>query len=367
MEVGAEYEMQSLQPSTPKVIMPANESENGRKYEVQSQKWPSQTTSIPANESETEGKCEVQSQRPSSQKASMTTIKLKNEGEFDVQSEQSSSQKANMPGNESEDAMVTEQAPVEEQSQGQADKTPELSLVEVRVTRSASKGQETTKMGKLGVKNHAATTDRPKRNIMDAEGRLQNCESELKDSKKKLAGSKKDLKRTKSRLRSLRKDLAACRKSLKASKNVGHSLKANIRVLQRSLMTSKEELIECQDDLFGLQTVTQIPDSAVSRHFESLSQRIVEWIDAEVANFERAHPEAKPDQILSVGGHKYATTFLRLHSGAGEHLARFLIHRFLQDNVFGKQVYFFGLPEEIAQWLRKAEARMAELDPPRGL
>ncbi len=174
------------------------------------------------------------------------------------------------------------------------------------------------------------------------------------------------MKKTKFQLRNKNKALADCKRKLKATKGISLGLKANNKDLQAFLTVSREELSKCKDDLFSLQRVTQIPDSTIFKRFESIGQQSVHWIDAETAAFETAHPEAELEDVFSVGRDKKATKFLRLYPDAGEHLARYLIHRFLQKNVFGKRIYLFGLPEETANLLQVAELRMAELDPPRG-
>ena len=137
--------------------------------------------------------------------------------------------------------------------------------------------------------------------------------------------------------------------------------------MRDDLTATKEELSQCKDDVFRLQTASQVPDSEISKRFESLGQQIIHWIDAKVADFDTARPEAEPDRVFLVGEDKQARTFLRLHPGAGEHLARYLIHRFLDKNVFGKKLYFFGLSDEKLQFMKDTELEMARFDPPRGM
>lgn len=336
MGVGGECEVYLLQPSLQEASMPASELDTGGEYEAHSQQSSSHKASMPVNELETGG-------------------------DHEVKLHQSSIQKDSMPANESEDAVMTDQAPIGEQDQAQTSGgTSELQVVIFRSLRSADRlQQKTVKDGKPSIKGHGMTAD-------DSVVRLQDCQNELKDNTAKLAASKKDLKKIKGQLHSKKKDLTACKRKLKASKGSGRDLKAKIKSLQDSLTVAQENLTKCKDDLFSLQTMTRIPDSLILDSFESLSQQIVQWIDAEVATFEKAHPEAKPDHVFSLGEDKFATAFLRDHPSAGEHLARFLIHRFSLVNVFWKTVSFFGLPEETAQLLWNAELRMAELDPPRG-
>lgn len=290
-------------------------------------------------------------------------------GEIDVHSLQLSLQKATKPENESEDVTMADQAPIGGQSQGQpSDDTPELEITSVRTLRSASKKQE--KHGKNRepeLKVHEAKASSAEENLASAGLPLQIYQSKLEDAQKKLATSKELFKKTKAQLIGKKKDLAACRRKLKETKDIGRRMKKANSELRYDLTASQDELSKCKDDLFSLQKVAQTPDSTITKRFESISQQIVHWIDTEVMAFEKAHPEAEPDHVFSVGEEKHATNFLRTHPGAGEHLARYLIHRLLQENVFGNRVYFFGLSGETAQLLRKAELMMAGLDPPRGM
>lgn len=297
-------------------------------------------------------------------------------GEYEVHSLQSSSQKAHMHGNESDDVIVTDPALIEERSQIQlSDESPDVQITSSRSLRSARKRQEETNKNKRPeIKDQEAAADSLEEKLANAEVNLQKYQCELEDAQNKLAACKEASKKTKAHLASkkgtcktLRKKLTTCRRQLKESKDVGRDLKASNSHLQDSLTASEEDLRKCKDDVFSLQRMAQTPDSTISKRFELICQQIVHWIDAEVAAFENAHPEAEPDHMFSVGEDKDSTRFLRHHPGAGEHLARYLIHRFLRNNVFGNKVYFFGLSEETVQLLQNAELKMAELDPPRGI
>lgn len=316
------------------------------------------------------GEYEVYTSQSSSQTVSMDLEVSKIKGEFEVQSEQSPAQEAIMPANESEDVTMTDPVLIGEQSHRQLfDEEDEVQFVGVRLNlRSANKRQEKTiKKGKASIKDNETTADIPEDGLTNIDVRLQSGQSQLEDTKKQLVAFKADLKESRAQLKIKKKELAACRGELKASKKFGRETKVKNRDLQESLTTSEKDFSECRDALFSLQTVTQVPDSTISELFESLSQQILQWIEATVVAFEKANPEAQADQILSVGGDKQARTFFRRYPDVGEHFARHLIHLFLQNNLFSKQVYFLGLPDEIAQLLRKAELKMAELDPPRSM
>ena len=297
------------------------------------------------------------------------------EGEYEVHSFQSSSQKAMMHANESEDVIMIDPALIEEQSQDRPrDQSPCVMITSVR-TRSARKRQEEiTENKKPKIKDQEAAADSLEEELANAGSRLQSNQCELEDAQNKLAASKEALEKTKAQLatknrtyKALRKKLTTCEQQLKEFKDVGRDLKARNSHLQDSLTASEEDLRKCQDDVFSLQRMAQIPDSTIAKRFELICEQIVHWIDVEIAALENAHPEAELDDMLSVGEDKLAATFLRHHPGAGEHLARYLIHRFLQDNVFGNKIYFFGLSKGLAQFLQIVEQKMAKLDPPRGI
>ena len=305
---------------------------------------------------------EVHLQQTFSQEAAMAPSESKTTGENEMDSLQPSPQRATLSEDESMDHVKPGHAPVVRQTRGKpSDNSGEVEVVAVRILRSASKWQDKT------VKPlEEAGADSIEERQVNAEVGLQTHQNELKDTKKKLAASRKDLKDKKSQLWRKKRDLATCKRELQESKGVIRGIRQAKNELQKTLQASEEKLSQCKDDLFSLQGVAQLPESTISKRFESLGQQIVHWIDAEVARFDKAHPDAKPDYLFSVGGHEHSAVFLQGQSGAGEHLARHLVHHFLQSEVFGKRVYLFGLPEETARLLQEAELKMAELDPPRG-
>lgn len=305
----------------------------------------------------------LHTQQSSCQKAALGTNESEIGGTNQVHTLQWSPEGAAVPENELEDVIMTDRAPIESQDRGQpSDNTQEVQIIpSSRLTRAASKRQE-----KAVETWKQARADSVEENPMNAQVCLQICQSELKDTKDKLAASIKALKETKDQLIRNKKILATCRRGLRESKGVSYQLKKANSDLQKALKADREELSKCRDDLFSLQEVAQVPDSIILKRFELVSQQIVHWIDTEVATFEKAHPKVEPDYIFSAGKQAFTAEFLRLHPGAGEHLARYMIHYFLQDHVFGKKVYFFGMPEETAQLLQEAELKLTELDPPRG-
>ena len=311
---------------------------------------------------------------------------------YEVPSPLSSFQKAITPTTRSEDVSMTDQAPTEAYVQGRhSDSTIDIQVISedefnqpegtppdirlVRKLRLANKRQgRNVKKQKILIKGLEEDAEDLEDALANARLQLESCQSKLKGALTKLAASEHALQGTKAQLSEQRvtyrptaEDLAAAsHREMRELKGVVRNLKASNGDLHGKLAASRGELSRCKDDLFSLQAVPQTPDSTVSQEFESIGQRVIHWIDAEVAAFEKTHPEGGLDHIFCVGQNKNVSTFLRLNVGADEHLARYLIHRFLQDNLFGKKMYLLGLKDETAHMLRKAESTMASLDPPRG-
>ena len=164
----------------------------------------------------------------------------------------------------------------------------------------------------------------------------------------------------------LKRELASVRRVLKASKDDLSRAENTNKELQEELAASQVNLTTCKDELFRLQPIAQIPDSRVVKDFENLCQQVVNWIETQVAIFEKAHPENRQEYIFSPGEDNKAAQFMAQHPRGGEHLAVHMIHRWLQDNLFGRKLSCVGLPAEAIQLLERAEQSMARLDPPRG-
>ena len=340
-----------------------------KRHEVHTQQSSCQKAAISTNELSTREETGVHSQHHSTQKAPIPAAESENGGVNEVHTQRFSPQKATIPENEPDDSLMTDQAPIEGRSQSQpSDDQLEVQVISTnRVLRSESKRQgNAVRIKKPKIKDQEAKASSDEENLVNAEARLQNYESELKDTREKLAASKKALEVTKALLQSKEKDMAACKRELQESKAFSRRIRKINSDLRKTLKTSRQELSNCMDDLFSLQGVAQTPDSTISKWFESICQQIIHWIDMEVAAFEKAHPEAQPGHVFSASKHEHIKDFQRLHPDVGEYLARYVIHRVLQLHVFGREVYLFGLPEETAQFLREAELKLAELDPPRG-
>ena len=208
--------------------------------------------------------------------------------------------------------------------------------------------------------------DEAKQQWSDESSALRACNKELDRIKNQLAGCKETSQR---KVQNHQKKLADVRRDLRNAQKTVRQLRDNHEDLEdaRAKLTAcQEELSVCKDDLFRLQPMAQTPDSTISKQYESIGQHIVHWIDAEVVAFEILHPETEPECIFLVGEDKDASIFLERYPRAGEHLARYMVNRYLRANMFGGNIGLLGLPEETAQFLFSAEQNMAGLDPPRG-
>lgn len=300
-------------------------------------------------------------------------------GEYEVLSSQESPQKQDMSTIKSEDAIMSDQAPTEVQSQAQPlDDIADLQLItkddfETPQDRNSIKtlGADSKRLRKTVVKQKTETDNLKVKVVVDnqlrdADRHRQNLELELSQAQAQLAITEQALKASNDRWTHQNKNVKKLHAKLKASNGIISSVKAINSDLQDNLVASRDEFLRCQDDLFSLQPMARVPDSSIFKELEIVSEEVVHWIEAEVAAFEKAHPEAEPEHIFSAGKNADAAIFLQYYPAAGEHLARYLVHRFFQVNLFENTFYLLGLTEEIAQLLQKAEHSMAKFDPPRG-
>ena len=205
----------------------------------------------------------------------------------------------------------------------------------------------------------------PKNKLQEGTVQVEPSQRELRTRKNQLSHAQHDLQKVrqdKQKLASVRRKLKASQDDLRRMKNTCKELKKDCKKLAKS----QDEFTACKDELFRLQPIAQIPDSRVAKEFENLCHQIVNWIEAEVVMFEKAHPENGPEHIFSAGEDKEAARFMNQHPRSGEHLATHMIHCWLQDHIFGQKFSCLGLPAEATQLLKRAEQSMTRLDPPRG-
>ena len=301
-------------------------------------------------------------------------------GEYDVLLLQPSAQKEDMSMTESEDTVMSGQAPIEIRSQDQpVDDIVDLEVIikdefegssgrklPKRLRAASRRLRKSVQKQKTKIESLQVKLDALEDQLADANRDQKNYRHELKDTQTQLATTKRALQASKARSTRQNETIKGLRTDLKESKDLVRNVKVINRELKDNLAASQEELCRCRDDLFSLQPMAQVADSSIVRELEIVSQEVVHWIEAEVATFGKAHPEAEPEHIFSVGNNEDAAMFLQHHPAAGEHLARYLIHRFLQASLFGQRFHLLGLKEETAQSLQKAEHSMRKFDPPRG-
>ena len=191
---------------------------------------------------------------------------------------------------------------------------------------------------------------------------LHNCEKELRKVQRLKDAAQR---RSADQLKEFRKKLKDSQRELKASQIAISQRDQSLQGVQEHVYALQKELSACKDDVFRLQPAPPLTDSEIVRKFESINQQIVNWIAAEVFAFEKAYPNGA-EQIFSVENDREAMVFLNARPAAGEHLAKFMIHRFLQVHIFSDDIYLFALPEGVQTLVQMIEGSMAKLKPRRG-
>lgn len=289
-------------------------------------------------------------------------------------------QKEDMPEIEYNDVVMSDPNPTEVQSQDQAsDGMDEIQVITRDAFDNPRDGEsakdliaasellgETAVKQKPDIESLLIKVDVLGNKLEAAHRDQQSIASELGKTQTRLADTAQALLKSKERARTQSGTIKKLQADLKESKGNVRAEKAINSDLQEKLATSRVELTKCMDDVFSLQPMIPVADSRVVKELEIVGQEVVHWIETEVGTFEKAHPEAGEDFIFSVFNNRDAAIFLKDQPGAGEHLARYLIHRFLKVNLFGRKFNLLGLTKEIAQMLQNVEHSMAKFDPPRG-
>ncbi|KAG6994105.1 hypothetical protein G7Y79_00047g083310 [Physcia stellaris] len=138
---------------------------------------------------------------------------------------------------------------------------------------------------------------------------------------------------------------------------------------QERITVLEKELQACKDDLFRVQPIGHLPDSTITRRFGDLDDLICVWIDGEISLFmdewQPKTPGAEP-KLFHHNGHSDMKAFLRRYPEmGGEYVVRFTVHYVLQKDLFGDEIWLFGLATYDMDLLKLIEQGMAELDPPR--
>ena len=277
------------------------------------------------------------------------------------------------PSTSSEDVQLISEKPVIHPNQNSVSKSS-------KENKRAFKQSKNQKSRTAEAKTHANLDGD---SLIDAHAESQICRKDLKDPINKLQEGTVQLnpsqrglskRRNKSshaqddsqKVQQAQKELASVRGALEASQDDLRLTHKELQKACKNLAASQDELTACKDELFRLQPIAQTPDSRVAKEFENLCQQIVNWIEAEVVIFEKAHPENVPEYIFSIGEDRKAAQFMNQHPRSGEHLATHMIHDWLQVHIFRQKVSCLGLSAEATQLLESTEQAMARLDPPRG-
>ncbi|CAF9943274.1 MAG: hypothetical protein ALECFALPRED_010977 [Alectoria fallacina] len=141
---------------------------------------------------------------------------------------------------------------------------------------------------------------------------------------------------------------------------------AEAEELREKLTTAERELDLCRDDLFRTQPVCRNSDWDIIGAFESLSEQLINWIDNETSAFEEANPDSHVGCFLSNNRDPDVERFLQMYPLAGEYLCRHIVNRYLLENVFGPNIYFWGIPTEYTHMRLSIEHGMEAPKSPRG-
>lgn len=149
---------------------------------------------------------------------------------------------------------------------------------------------------------------------------------------------------------------------------------ATARKLQKQNRDLHENLTECKDDLLRLQPPSQIPDSELAEQYSSLTQHISRWVDDETEDSQGMETcfEAlgKADDLPEPLKPYLTDEHIRLGKkspNAQPFIIRFVVHRYLENFIFGNDVYLFGLDSRSIELFAGIERGMHELEPPRGM
>ena len=224
------------------------------------------------------------------------------------------------------------------------------------------------------------------RSLVDIQAELNACKEEQKRLQKdqlsyqsEIVAYERELREAReiaAHFHDIRKDLQTEQKAHEATqrKLQGYKTKqphtqvndTELQDLGERLAASQRELSACKDDLFRLQPIPQIPDSDISRNFDSICQQIINWIDGELLGYEHANPHLNQKDFFLVGGNIRIARHLQKNTELGEYLTRNMIHCYLEGKLLGPNCPPLGLTRGDQELLQRAERSMAKLDPPRG-
>lgn len=131
-----------------------------------------------------------------------------------------------------------------------------------------------------------------------------------------------------------------------------------------------KELQACKDDLFRVQPMSQVPDSAIVQRFESLNDKICDWIETRISRFmddwQAKHHGDQPKLFDHDGNTKMKHFLAYYPDTGGEYIIRSIIHYYFQKYILGDGILLFGLSESLGDLLKWIEQSMSRLQPQRG-
>ena len=155
--------------------------------------------------------------------------------------------------------------------------------------------------------------------------------------------------------------------------------KANLELANQKLARQNrvlsENLTECKDDLLRLQPPSQISDSEISEQYSNFHQHISRWIDDETEDsqmLEHRFDAIAPnnDDLPEILRKYIRNDHLRLakkYPSAQPLILRSVVQRYLNECIFGEEIYLFGLDSRTTELLKGIEHGMERLEPQRGM
>ena len=143
---------------------------------------------------------------------------------------------------------------------------------------------------------------------------------------------------------------------------------SRILELEKEVSSLRDKLLTCEDELFRLLPVPQSTDSEIQSQYNKLCQQIVTWVEEEVDEFERGHPNSTPyEKTIRAGGDSYIRSVLERVPEAGEYLLGATIHKVIMGRFFGPNIVLFGLNDEMTMLIRDIEEKMEASNLKRGM
>ena len=141
-------------------------------------------------------------------------------------------------------------------------------------------------------------------------------------------------------------------------------LEENLIYLNAESLAQAKQLQSCKDDLFRLRPSAQVTDSDIVAHYDSLCQKISEWVGSELFGFEERSSDSTP--AITDGGNPDWKALLDRVRKVDEYLVRSIIHTQFQERFFGGQTLYFGILSQDTKRLHEIMEGMVSLEPRKG-